>query len=269
MLLSGIRNTVPMGLKSHFVDLFDTTNFKELENALLQPNEQDVIRVRTYYGIFYYLQTLNESLIHNMVSTYSLKTHYDIVLLYGCAFDYLFKYQPFVHKAIELQQKKYRLETGKFVALHVRSHFNEKGHQVFNPLHLKFPFKPMFECATMAAKALSNKLNISKVPIFLTTDNPVVTNFSRTNYKDVMIFSNAPRFHIDHTKYTGSNAMKQYDGGMIGILSDIEISSKAAVLIRSADSSFSEEMGALHYLPPQYNLHPFYFYENVTMCNLD
>ena len=260
--------TVPKGLKSHYINLFGNNKFQELDNALLHPNNQDIIRVQTYYGIFYYLQTMSEHLIDKMVSTFSLKTHYDLILLNGCTFDYLFKYQHRVDHAIESLQNKYKLKTGKFVALHIRSHSNETGHPIFNPLHLSFPFKLMFECAVMAAKALSSKLNISKVPIFLTTDNAVVVNYAKKNYQDNMIFSSAPYFHIDNTKYFGSTAQMKYDDGMIGILSDIEISSRAAVLIRSADSSFSEEIGALHYLPPQNNLHPFYFYENLTLCHV-
>ena len=84
----------------------------------------------------------------------------------------------------------------------------------------------------------------------------------------MIIFSRAPRFHIDHTKYRGVIAKGQYKDGMIGVLSDIEIGSRAAVLIKSADSTFSEVMGAIHFLRPEHNLHPFYFYENETLCNV-
>ena len=58
------------------------------------------------------------------------------------------------------------------------------------------------------------------------------------------------------------------ESNTIGILSDIEIGSRAAVLIRSADSSFSEEMGVINYLRPQNNLHPFDFYNNMILCQL-
>ena len=106
------------------------------------------------------------------------------------------------------------------------------------------------------------------MPIFLATDYVIANDFANKNYPGMMTFSSAPFFHIDRTKYGGSNAHQQYDDGMIGIFSDIEISSRAAVLIRSVDSSFSEEMGALHYMSPKYSLHPFYFYENLTLCQL-
>ena len=59
----------------------------------------------------------------------------------------------------------------------------------------------------------------------------------------MIVFRSVPHFHIDLTRYNGSDASKKYNDAMIGILSDIEISSRAAVLDRSADSSFSEEMG--------------------------
>ena len=256
----------PKGLKSHFVDLFYTSNFEALENALLLSDEPAIVSVRTFYGIFYYLQAIGEQILEKLVSTFSLKTHYDLVLLYGCTFNYLFKYQPKVTQAIDSLQNEYNLKSNTFIALHVRSHFRSKGHPIFNPLHLKFPFQPMFECAAMAAKTLSHKVNVSKVSIFLTTDDPAVTEYAKNNYPDMIIFSNAPTFHIDLTKYKGVNATKQYEDGIMGILSDIEICSRGAVLVRSKDSSFSEEMGILHYLPPQNNLHPFYFYENLTLC---
>ena len=261
--------TVPRELNSHFmtVEFNIPSTVTDLENALLQPNQYDVIRVQTFLGSFYYIQTLSESMINKMITTFNLKTHYDVVLLYGCTFNYLFKYQPIVHQSIESQQKKHNLEDGKFVTLHIRSHFHDG--KVFDPLSLEFPYKPMFECAVIAAKGLSYKLNVSKVPIFLATDDQIVTDFAKNNYKDEdIIFSNAPNFHLDHTKYGGVNARKQYDDGMIGILSDIEIGSRAAVLIRSADSSFSEEMGVINYLRPQNNLHPFDFYNNMILCQL-
>ena len=259
--------TTPNGLSSRLINLFATKKFEPLETALLHPWHHDIIKVQTFYGLFYFLQPMSEQFVGNLVSTFHLKTHYDLVLLYGCAFDYLFKYQPRVDHAIKSLQNEYNLETGKFVALHIRSHFHEK-HRIFNPFHSGFPFKPMFECAVMAAEALSYKLNVSKVPIFLTADKAEVINFAKSHYKNMITFSKAPYFHIDETKYNGSTAKNQYDDGIIGILSDIEISSRAATLVRSADSSFSEVMGILHYLPPQNNLHPFYFYENITLCHV-
>ena len=172
-----------------------------------------------------------------------------------------------MHQSIESRQKEYNLEDGKFVTLHIRSHFYDGI--VFNPLSLEFPYKSLFECAIIAAKGLRYKLNVSKVPIFLATDNQIVTNFAKNNYEDEdIIFSNAPNFHLNRTKYGGVHARKQYNDGMIGMLSDIEIGSRAAVLIRSADSSFSEEMGVINYLRPQNNLQPFDFYNNMILCQL-
>ena len=261
--------TLPENLKSRKIDLYNThfySNFKSLETALLSDDDYDVIRVRINFGLFYYLVMISDLMMDAMISMFNLKTQYDVVLLYGCAFNYLFKYQPRVIQAIDLLQTALGLETGKFIALHVRSHINDNS--VFNPLHLKFPFQPMFECAKMAAKSLSYKLNVSKVPIFFTTDHPSVIEFAEHNYKDMLVFSRAPIFHVDFTKYSGHKANSQYDSGMMGVLSDVEICSRAAVLIRSADSTFSEVMGAIHFLRPQYNLHPFYFYENLSLCQV-
>ena len=265
------NHTAPKGMISRLIYVPGKTTIPQFENELFHSDKQSVIRVQTYFGLSYFHQLMSEKFANLLLTTFNLKTFYDSVLLYGCAFDYLFKYQPRIHEVIESMQKEYNLETGKFVALHVRSRFHEQKKnvvKVFNPLNLHFPFKPMFECVAMAAKALSHKLNVAKVPIFLVTDHQRVTDYAKQNYPGMMIFSHAPYFHIDKTKYTGSHAHEQYDDGMVGILSDIEISSRAAVLVRSADSSFSEEIGALHYMMPKYNLHPFYFYENLTYCQL-
>ena len=261
--------TLPEEYKSRDVDLFNTENFyanyKPLEAALLGDDEYDAIKVRINFGLFYYLARMNDVMIDNMVSRFNLKTQYDVVMLYGCAFNYLFKYQPRVIQAIDSLQIELGLETGKFVALHVRSHTNDGA--LFNPLHLELTFQLMFECATMVAKSLRDKLNMSKVPIYFTTDHPSITAFAK-DYNDMIVFSKAPIFHVDHTKYRGGKANRQYNSGMIGVLSDIEICSRAAVLVRSADSSFSEMMGAIHFLRPQYNLHPFYFYEDLSLCHV-
>jgi len=205
-------------------------------------------------------------MLKNMMLTFNIKTEYDYMLLYGCAYNYLFKYQPRLIQAINSRQTKLGLETGKFVALHVRTHIQDNA--VFNPLGMAIPYKPLFECAVMAAKSLSHKMNVSKVPIFFAADHPNAIKFAERNYKNMLIFSSAPIFHSDETKYSGSSAKSQYNGGMVGVLSDIEICSRAAVLIRSTQSSFSEVIGANHFLRPEQHLHPFYFYEKKTLCNL-
>ena len=264
------NRSTPMGLKSNQVYLDDEGNFyanyKPLEAELLDNDKYDVITVRINFGLFYYLVTMNDIMLNNLISTYNLKTQYDVVMLYGCAFNYLFKYQPRVIQAIDSLQTELGLETGKFVALHIRSHINDNS--VYNPLNLEFPFKLMFECAIMAAKSLRDKLNLSKVPIYFTTDHDSIIEYAKQKYGNMLVYSRSPIFHVDRTKYNGTEASNQYNSGMIGVLSDIEICSRAAVLVRSADSSFSELMGTIHFLRPQYNLHPFYFYENLSLCHV-
>ena len=261
--------TLPKGLKTLKINLHGRTNldhnYKIFENEILQNNsEYDIIRVEINFGLFYYFVIMGDILFNNVKSLFNLETQYDIVLLYGCAFNYLFNYQSKVLRAIDSLQTKLGLETGKFVGLHVRSNLYESWQ--FNPLHLEFPFKPMFECAVMAAKSLSHKLNVPKVPIFLATDHPTVAEFAKNNYDDLIVLSTAPVFHVDLTKYRGTEANTQYNSGMIGMLSDVEICSRAAILVRSAVSTLSEIMGVINFLKPQYNLHPYYFYNNLSLC---
>ena len=256
---------LPTGLRTQNVNLMNSKNFLPYYNtfeATVFDDQYDVVTVEINFGVFYYLTKMNDSLLNSMISMFNLKTHYDIVLLYGCAFNYLFKYQPNTINAIEALQSELGLKTGKFVALHVRSRIGD----VYQPFHLKF--EPMFECAALAAKAMSQKLNIPKVPIFLAADHPDVTRYAMQHYNDSIVLSKAPQFHIDFTKYNGDNANTQYDNAMLGILSDIEICSRAGALVRSISSTMSEVMGVIHFLSPQNHLHPFYFYNNLSLCQL-
>ena len=257
--------TLSTGLKTHNFYLIDQNNFlsfyDEFEATVLD-DQDDVVTVEINFGLFYYLTKMNDSLLHSMISMFDLKSHYDIDLLYGCAFNYLFKYQPKTINAIETLQSELGLKTGKFVALHVRSRIGD-GYQ---PFHLKF--EPMFECAALAAKTMSQKLNLPKVPIFLAADHPEVVQFAKQHYNDRIVLSKAPQFHIDQTKYSGNDTDTKYDSGMMGILSDIEICSRAGTLVRSLSSTMSEVMGVIHFLSPQKHLHPFYFYDNLSVCKV-
>jgi len=69
------------------------------------------------------------------------------------------------------------------------------------------------------------------VSIFFATDHPKAVKFVEKNYKSMLIFSSAPIFHADETKYNGSSAKSQCNDSMIRVLSGIEIYSRAAVLI--------------------------------------
>ena len=262
--------TPSAGLFKHSFDFRSPKNFyheyESFEAALSSHHKMyELIDVQVYFGIYYHLVAMSDHTLSKMINTFQLKTLYDCIMMYGCAFYYLFKYQPETVKSIEAMQSKLGLETGKFVSLHVRTHVNDGF--VFNPLNLKFAWQPMFECALKAAKILSHKMNISKVPIFLATDKQVVINYAQEHYRDDVIISQAPRFHLDYAKFHGPGSLKQYDSGIVGVLSDVEISSRAAVCVRSADSTMSEVMGAIHFFSPRHNLHPFYFYEEPSICS--
>jgi len=65
----------------------------------------------------------------------------------------------------------------------------------------------------------------------------------------------------------GSSVNSQYNDDMIGVLTDIDICSRA-VLIWSVDSTLSKAIDATHFLRLEHNLNPFYFYENTIHCNV-
>ena len=64
----------------------------------------------------YFYELISENFTDRMLSTFKLKTLYDLLLLYGCTFDFLFTYEPKVHDAIKSMQKEYNLEARRFVA---------------------------------------------------------------------------------------------------------------------------------------------------------
>ena len=256
---------VPAGLKTQNFDLINNKNFLtryDTFEATVLDDQYDVVTVEINFGLFYFLTKMNDSLLHSMISMFNLITHYDIVLLYGCAFNYLFKYQPKTINAIEALQSELGLKTGKFVGLHVRSRIGDS----YQPFDLKF--EPLFKCAALVAKTMNQQLNLPKVPIFLATDHPEVIQYAMQHYNDSIILSKAPRFHIDDTRYKGDCASAQYDSGMIGILSDIEICSRAGTLVRSLSCTMSEVMGVIRFLSPQKHLHPYYFYDNMSVCKV-
>ena len=257
------NHIVPEGLATKDFNLINSKYFlqyfKTFEDAMLS-DQYDIINVQINFGMFYFLPKMNDNLVNHMITVLNLRTHYDLILLYGCTFHYLFKYQAKTIKAIDALQDELGLETGKYVAMHVRSHTGD----VYHPLNLKY--ERMFECAAEAAKAMSHKLNVPKVPIFLAADHPVVTQYALEHYKDSIVLSKAPLFHIDLTKYNGDNATNLYDEGMIGLFSDIEICSRAGVVIRSAFSTMSEVIGSIHFPSPKRHLHPFNFYNNLSVC---
>ena len=251
------------GLTTRNLNIMTFANFNEVyknfEDTLLG-DQYGIVSVRINFGLFYVLEKMNDSLLHNMISMLHLRTHYDLVMLYGCAYNYLFKYQPKTFDAIDTLQHELGLETGKYVAMHVRSHIGDKMHS------LRVNFQPMFKCAIEAAKTMSRQLGISKVPIFLAADHPLVTEYAMQYYNDSIVLSKAPSFHSDLTRYTGDNATSQYYEGMIGLFSDMELCSRAGVLVRSASSTLSEVIGAIHFPSPKRHYHPFYFYTNISVC---
>ena len=259
----------PAGLSTDSHYLINTRFFRYysmFEAALLSSNSSDILSVRINFGFYYHLVRMDEGLLNKMISTFHLKTQYDLVLLYGCANNYLFKELPKTTQQIESLQTKLGLQPGKYVSLHIRTHIGDGAVQ--NPLHLKFPWLPMFECAELAAKSLGKKYNLPPVPIYLGTDHQSIKDYALEHYPDQIIISQAPIFQIDNTIYTDANSAIEYDQGFTGLLMDIVMISRAGVIVRSVMSTLSELMGVLEHHPASTNLHPFYYYQNTSICTV-
>jgi len=263
------NHAIPRNLNSKSYYLLYThyyRNYQEFENDLLNPVGPDVMYVRLQWGFYYHLMTFHDQLISKMVSMFNLKTQYDMIFLYGCTFSYLFKYRPEVAKELDTIQSNHGLVTGKYISMNVRSCLHDGCR--YNLFNLKYPWSPTFECAQKAAQALAKKLKVSSVPIFLTADEPAVTAYAKERYGDQIVLSDAPFYHIDKAEYKGVNADRLNRQGFIGVLSDIEMCARAAVLVRSMRSTLSELMGVIHFSSPQTSLHPYDFWQNKSVCEV-
>ena len=260
---------IPSGLSIKQLHLIHSENYyhhyNEFEASMLN-SDIDVVEVQMNFGLFFHLVSTDVNLINKIVSTFNLRSHHDLVTLYSCAFKYLFNYMPETLEEIRSTQSKLGLLDGKYVSLHVRSHLTDGV--LPNPLYRKFSWSKMFKCAVLAAQTLKKKLNISNVPIFLATDHNHVINYAKEFYSDKVILSQAPMYHIDD-QVEKKHMFNNDELGLTGILSDIEISARAAVLVQSSGSTLSELIGSIAYF---YNinhiLHPFYFYQNSSYCNI-
>ena len=72
-------------------------------------------------------------------------------------------------------------------------------------------------------------MNVPKAPTFL-TDHTAIREFAKEYYDEVLMLSKSPIFHVDHTKYRESKVNNQYERGMLGILHNIETTSRADIL---------------------------------------
>ena len=81
--------------------------------------------------------------------------------------------------------------------------------------------------------------------------------------------SQAPKYHVDNPEYTTTSkyGVKDNEQGILGILSDIEISARGRVFVQSSGSTLSELIGSIaRFYKHSHVLHPFYFYENLSFC---
>ena len=107
---------VPKTLTARNLNMMTLKNFdqsyKTFEDALLS-DQYGIIYVGINFGLFFVLAKMNVGLLHNMISMLHLRTHYDLVLLYGCAYNYLFKNRLKIIEAADKMQYELGLETGK------------------------------------------------------------------------------------------------------------------------------------------------------------
>ena len=260
---------IPSDLSIKQLNLIHSENYyhhyNEFEASLLN-SDIDIVEVQMNFGLVFHLVSADVNLINKIVSTFNLRTHHDLVTLYSCAFKYLFKYMPETLEEIESTQSKLGLRDGKYIALHVRSQLTDEF--LPNSLHRKVPWSQMFKCAVLAAQTLEKKLNISNAPIFLVTDHKDVINYAKEYYYERVILSQAPIYHIDN-QVKNKHTFNYNERGLTDILSNIEISARAAVLIQSSGSTLSELIGSVAYFYSiNHILHPFYFYENLSYCKM-
>ena len=194
------------------------------ERMLMKRNSVDVIELHTNLGFFWFMLKFSEQLKQLFNKFFPPSIMEDYRILYGCIQRYLFTYDKIVTDAIQKELSDLGLQPGKFIAAHYRTQLIANDTEPPTPLEPG----PHLLCATMAAEALGDKLNLKHIPTYLITDTHIVEDYAHKLYKDKILTSPVKKIHIDRTVLTGKDAL----AGYVGVFVNIEVATKAAVFLR-------------------------------------
>ena len=202
-------------------------------------NSVDVMELQTNLGFFWFRQRFSEQLkqLFNEFFTVTVTVTQDYRILYGCIQRYLFTYDKIITDAVQKEMSDLGLQPGKFVAAHYRTQLIANDTEP--PTHLDPG--PHLLCATIAAEALSDKLNLKYVPIYLITDTHIVEDYAHQFYKDKILTSPVKKIHIDRTRLIGKDALSGY----VGVFVNIEVATQAAVFLRFGRQHYDSNMADL------------------------
>ena len=194
------------------------------ERMLMNNNSVDVMELQTNLGFFWFSPRFSEQLKQVFNEFFTVTVTQDYRILYGCVQRYLFTYDKIITDAVQKEMSNLGLQPGKFVAAHYRTQLIANDTEPPTPLDPG----PHLLCATIAAEALSDKLNLKYVPIYLITDTHIVEDYAHQFYKDKILTSPVKKIHIDRTRLTGKDALSGY----VGVFVNIEVATQTAVFLR-------------------------------------
>lgn len=199
-------------------------NWPSFARTLMSSATVELIDFHTNLGFFWFMQKFNTELkqLFDKFFPANAVEHYQV--LYGCIHRYLFTYDKIVIDAIQKETNSLSLQPGRFVAAHYRTQLMPNDTEPPTPLDPG----PHLLCATMAAEALSQKLNLKYIPTYLITDTNIVDDYANKFYKKKIVTSLVDKIHIDRTQLMGENALSGY----VGVFVNIEVAAKAAVFLR-------------------------------------
>jgi len=224
--------------------------WSQVEDLLLNSNTEEDIILTTNVGMDVYMTNFGEKMLSKFLEL-KVNDFHSYTAIYGCAMRYLFKRSPVIIDSVLREQRSLNLNTGHYVAIHIRAGLGE------NLPNLNLPseeyWKPHLECAVATAKNYAVPYCSGTCPVYVLTDTDKVKQYAIAQYGDYVRTSTVYELHIDHPRLKVPRLLEE---AFVGLLTDIEVAARSAVFISMEHSTFSDLIEGLG------------FFTNKTTFNL-
>ncbi|XP_065911423.1 uncharacterized protein [Dysidea avara] len=207
---------------------------------LLSPSGPELIEFRSNEGFeFFYPQMLKSPVILERFLSLGVSNRTHFASLYGCTTKFLFRPRPITSWSVMSQLSSLGLTTGKYVAVHIRTSLSSLD---CGPRHATpESWAKFLQCALLASERLAKLLGLDYTLIYVASDEDVVKEFALRNYGERVVLSQVYTLHVDRPRVDTPQLLHE---GFLGMLSDMEVLSRAAILIKS-HSTFSDVIEGL------------------------
>ena len=229
---------IPTNKRVEYFDLMNSERVRRywsnLETLLLDPNIDDTLEFATNVGIEVFMMNFGDEMLKKYLDM-SVSSFHDYAALYGCAMRFLFKQSPVITDSVLHEQKSLELQTGHYVAVHIRTGMGE--HLPDLDLPSSEYWKPYLECAVTMARGYAEHYCFGRTcPVYVLTDEEVVKEYAISHFGDYIKTSTVYTQHIDNLKV---HIPQLVEDTFLGLMTDIEVAARAAIFISTEHSSFS------------------------------